>query len=70
MWIGERRKARGTDDTTDPAALNLRYSGQRPVKIRGAITGRSYQFSPQEPVQPVELKDAVFLLAGRSFRIA
>lgn len=51
-------------------ALNLRYFGQRPVDIHGSVTRNVYRFSLEQPVQGVDLRDAVFLLGSRLFRLA
>lgn len=70
MPFGRTRGALRYDRPARSARLNLHYSGQQPATIRGAVTGHVYQFSHLQPVQPVDPKDAVFLLAGRLFRLA
>ena len=57
-------------EVTRRSALNLHYLGQEPVSLEGAITGDHYHFSQTQPVQPVDTKDAVFLLASQLFRLA
>jgi len=39
----------------------VRYTGGSPVTIRGPITGRDYHFSPQQPVQNIDSRDAALL---------
>jgi len=38
--------------------------------VRGPVTGRSYDFSPQQPTQMVETRDADLLLRTGRFRRA
>jgi hypothetical protein len=51
-------------------ALNLHYEGQPLVNVRGPITGRAYEFSGLRPVQPVDTRDARFLLASPLFKLS
>jgi hypothetical protein len=51
-------------------AVSLYYTGSQPRVIRGPVTGNVYQFSHLEPVQSVDPRDAVDLLADRQFRLA
>jgi len=53
-----------------PAALNLYYKGQPLVNVRGPVTGSAYEFSSVQPVQPVDPRDARFLLANPLFRLS
>jgi hypothetical protein len=60
-------------------AANINYAAQAPVRIRfrershvlvkGPATGRMYEFSGSNPVQPVDAADARALLATRFFVI-
>jgi len=75
MCCGQRRNAlkNGNADTGQAVPfsfLNLFYSGQAPFHLRGAYTGRSYQFSPLQPVQSVDPRDAPSLLKSEHFRLA
>jgi hypothetical protein len=70
MFFGQKAQALKAERTPRNAALILHYLGQRPVNVRGAITGSFYEFSQHQPVQPVDAKDAVFLLGTRLFRLA
>jgi hypothetical protein len=50
--------------------LNLKYLGESRLELRGTSTGQMYLFSSELPVQPVDLRDAKFLLASPLFTIA
>ncbi|MGA7831999.1 MAG: hypothetical protein WCA21_13650 [Terracidiphilus sp.] len=56
--------------TPQNAALNLQYTGQPQMNVRGPVTGSAYRFSPTTPVQPVDMRDARFLLASPLFRLS
>ena len=49
--------------------LQVRYSGGRPVVIRGPVTGSSYRFSGTERVRLIHPRDAAALLRSRMFRV-
>ena len=51
-------------------ALSLQYEGQPLLSVRGPVTGRAYEFSTLQPVQPVDLRDARFLLASPHFKLS
>lgn len=51
-------------------ALNLHYNGQPLMNVLGPITGRAYEFSGMRPEQPVDLRDARFLLASPLFKLS
>jgi hypothetical protein len=59
-----------TFDRTRNAAMNLYYKGQPLVSVRGPITGSAYEFSSAQPVQPVDPRDARFLLASPLFKLS
>ncbi len=50
--------------------LDLKYLGESRLELRGTSTGQVYLFSSELPVQPVDLRDAKFLLASPLFTIA
>ena len=52
------------------SALNLHYNGQPVMSVRGPVTGNAYEFSEVQPVQPVDSRDARFLLASPLFRLS
>jgi len=51
-------------------ALDIHYEGQPPVIVHGPVTGSAYEFSNLQPVQPVDLRDARFLLASPLFKLS
>jgi hypothetical protein len=57
------------NEASPSSALNLYYSGEPQIRVRGTATGSLYQFSSQEPVQPVDARDAQPMLASRLFRL-
>jgi hypothetical protein len=59
-----------SDGNSQNGALNLHYSGQPQVYVRGSVTGNVYPFSPLQPVQPVDPRDAKFLLGSQLFRLS
>lgn len=50
------------------SSVSLRYLERSPILVRGPITGRHYQFSAAQPVQPVDSRDADALVRTRFFR--
>jgi hypothetical protein len=48
----------------------LRYEAADEVQVRGPVTGRAYKFTPAEPVQRVDARDAVVFLRSKGFRPA
>jgi hypothetical protein len=46
----------------------LRYARNTPIRVRGPVTGRQYDFTASAPVQAVDPKDAVALLRSAFFR--
>lgn len=69
MCRDQQRRTLNADEAAQKAALSLCYSGYVPVHIRGSVTGQIYPFSHLHPVQPVDSRDAVFLLASPLFRL-
>jgi hypothetical protein len=51
-------------------SVMVRYLERSPVRVQGLQTGRSYEFSASNSVQPVDTRDATALLATRLFRRA
>ena len=46
--------------------IKLRYADSAPIRLRGPITGRAYDFSGAEPVQEVDVRDvAIFVRSAR-----
>ena len=50
--------------------INVRYLETSPIRVRGLVSGMSYEFSGAAPVQQVDARDASSLLNTRFFRRA
>jgi hypothetical protein len=48
--------------------VRVRYSGGRPVIVKGPVTGASYRFSGVAPLQFVDPRDAVAITRDGPFR--
>ena len=49
-------------------SVELRYTEAAAIRVRGPVTGRRYDFSSAEPVQPVDVRDAAVLTRNSAFR--
>ncbi len=49
------------------STTRLRYLEHSPVRVRGPVTGKHYDFSGANPVAAVEARDAEALLRTRFF---
>jgi hypothetical protein len=47
--------------------LKVHYLGRPPIAVRGTISRELYHFSSFLPVQPVDARDAKYLLASALF---
>lgn len=47
----------------------MQYTERSNVRVRGSATGRWYQFSGGDPVQPVDARDALAMLATLATRL-
>jgi hypothetical protein len=56
--------------STSQSFINVRYLETSPIRVRGLVTGMSYEFSGAAPVQQVDARDASSLLNTRFFRRA
>jgi hypothetical protein len=59
--------------TTTPAqhsSISVRYLENSPIRVRGLVSGTSYEFSSSRPVQKIDARDASSLLDTRFFRRA
>ncbi|HUB00032.1 MAG TPA: hypothetical protein VMA34_16985 [Terracidiphilus sp.] len=54
-------------EMSDAAEVQLYYSGQPYIRVRGNATGRLYPFSAERPIQAVDQRDAVPMLQSRIF---
>jgi hypothetical protein len=52
------------------SSLRLRYLEKSPIRVRGAASGREYDFSAGNPVRQVDARDAEALLRTRFFASA
>jgi len=50
------------------SSVALRYTESSPIRVRGPVTGRQYDFSGSSSVQAVDFQDAQALLRTRFFR--
>jgi hypothetical protein len=48
----------------------MRYVETSPIRVRGLVSGTSYEFSGTAPIQEVDVRDAASLLNTRFFRHA
>ena len=53
---------------TPYGSVSLRYVEKSPVRVRGPVSGRQYDFSGSHPVQAVDPRDAALLLRTRFFQ--
>ena len=49
------------------SSLGIRYLGSSPLRVRGPVTGRQYEFAGSHPVQSIDPRDAALLLRTRFF---
>lgn len=57
-----------TYETRSPVKVNMIYRGESIMRIRGAVTGQVYQFSPIAPIQSIDRRDAAFINQTRLLR--
>jgi hypothetical protein len=50
--------------------VEVEYLGRLEIAVTGRFTGRLYRFNPIETTQPVDRRDAFYLLASRRFGVA
>ncbi len=50
--------------------VNVEYLGRLEIAVTGIVTKRLYRFSPVQPVQQVDPRDAFYLLANGLFGVA
>ena len=55
---------------TPHSSIGVRYLENSPIRVRGLVSGMSYEFSGSRPVQSVDSRDASSLLDTRFFRRA
>jgi hypothetical protein len=59
-----------TATSTHHHSISVRYLERSPIRVRGLVSGMSYEFSGSRPVQQVDARDASSLLNTRFFRRA
>jgi hypothetical protein len=52
------------------SSISIRYLENSPIRVRGLVSGMSYDFSGAAPIQQVDARDASSLLNTRFFRRA
>ena len=62
--------ARVASPSSPNGSVIVRYVEHSPIRVQGSQTGRMYEFSGQQPIQAVDMRDAASLLATRFFRRA
>lgn len=67
---GVQPQARAAPISLPHASIGIRSLKNSPIRVRGASTGRYYEFSGSRPVQAVDARDASALLLMRFFRRA
>jgi len=59
----------GTLALSERHRMRVRYTGGRPVTVRGPVTGTDYRFSGVERLQLVDPRDAVAIVRSPLFRV-
>ena len=67
MGCAQQQVALKPFQTVDFGSVMMQYRGNGSAQIRGPVTGQVYQFQRQQPVQPVDPRDAVSLIRTRLF---
>lgn len=50
--------------------VNIEYCGRLEIAVSGTVTRRLYRFTPVQPVQQVDARDARYLMASGRFGAA
>jgi hypothetical protein len=58
------------DEPEPDYRVNVEYLGRLEIAVSGTATGRLYRFTPFQPVQQVDPRDAFYLLANGLFGVA
>jgi hypothetical protein len=64
------KRQRQISATTTPSSINVRYLEKSPIRVRGSVSGKFYEFSGFRAEQQVDARDAGSLLNTRFFRRA
>jgi hypothetical protein len=58
-----------TAPLTERHRFRVRYSGGRPIVVKGSHTGTAYRFSGLDRLQLVDPRDAIAMLRAGSFEL-
>jgi hypothetical protein len=58
------------DELEPDYRVNVEYLGRLEIAVSGIVTRRLYRFTPVQPVQQVDPRDAFYLLASGLFGVA
>jgi len=58
------------DEPEPDYRVNVEYLGRLEIAVSGTVTRRLYRFTPVQPVQQVDPRDAFYLLASGRFGVA
>lgn len=50
--------------------VKVEYLGRLELAVSGTVTGILYRFTPVQPVQQVDPRDAIYLMASGLFEVA
>ncbi len=65
VWTNFKR-----DDPEPDYRVSVEYLGRLEIAVSGTFTGRLYRFTPIQPVQQIDPRDAFYLLASGLFGVA
>ena len=69
--LSRRRRLRAAAPPTAPSESSpIEHVGGTSVRVRGAVSGRVYTFTPYRRIQQVDAADVPLLLRSRLFRAA
>jgi hypothetical protein len=58
------------DETEPDYRVNVEYLGRLEIAVSGIVTRRLYRFTPVQPVQQIDPRDAFYFLASGRFGVA
>jgi hypothetical protein len=65
-----RKQQLSPDKPAQIEPLRVQYLGRLQIAVSGTFTGNLYRFSPFDSVQPVDPRDAFYLLSSGLFGVA
>jgi hypothetical protein len=70
-WPGNaQNRGEEAPATTTRSSIEIRYLENSPIRVRGVVSGVSYEFSGAAAIRQVDARDAPSLLNTRFFRRA